>query len=109
MTPDPVLQANRALLFVKMLPSAGLNMIAADAGWIVISVKTVLTTVPLVALTETVKVPAGAPAPTVSIRVVLPLPVMDGGVKLAETPDGSPVAANEMVPEKPALAAEDKV
>jgi hypothetical protein len=57
---------------------------------------------PLVPVTVMVNVPVAVwPPLPVKVRVEVPLPVTLAGLKLAVTPDGSPLVDSETVPLKP--------
>ena len=56
---------------------------------------------PLVPVMVRVKVPVAAEVFVVTFNVEEPAPLIDAGVKLADAPDGSPVALNATVPVNP--------
>jgi len=59
---------------------------------------------PLVPAIVNVTVPVDALAEAVRVKVEVPDPVMDGGLKVGVTPDGNPVTPSVTVPVKPLSA-----
>ena len=65
--------------------------------------------VPLVPVTVIVYVPVAVDEPTFRVRVELPAPVMDEGLKLAVTPLGIPAAAKLIAESKPPVTVDEIV
>src|SRR5262245_6434966 len=74
-------------------------------GWVTVRVTgTVCASVPLVPVTVTVVVPVVAVADAANVTVAL-VPVVDGGLNVAVTPDGSGAAAKLTLPANPPVRA----
>ena len=59
------------------------------------------TSAPLVPVMVILTVPAVAPEEAVKVKVEVPEPLMEEGLKLGVTPEGNPVTARFTVPVKP--------
>jgi hypothetical protein len=89
---DTVAEAGEAEI-VKSDPGVAAFTVSGTASVCVIA--------PLVAVTVSDELPAGVEAPAVIVSVVVPLPVMLAGLKLAVAPAGSPVTDNATAPLNP--------
>lgn len=59
---------------------------------------------PLAPVMVTVEVPAGVEALVDTVRVEVPEPVMEDGLKVATAEEGNPLAASDTFPLKPEIA-----
>ena len=59
---------------------------------------------PLVPVTVSVKVPVAVELVVVTVKVEEPAPLIEAGLKLAEAPDGNPLALSATDPVKPFCA-----